>query len=148
VIIIVKSPTADSRTCDAASVSIEKLIDSTISHKFDVANAMQKFSSMIQRAASTHDNHKLETMDCFYKAFIGKFTDETWWNEHKKERHHLPADLDDMNLIDILEHISDCVAAGMARTGKVSPLEISNEMLQKAFQNTVDLLVKDCQVED
>lgn len=147
-VIVKKSATADSRTCDAANVSIEVLKDSTISHKFDVNNTMHFFSHMLGVAASKHDNHKLETIEAFHNAFVGKFADVTWWNEHKKERHHLPADLDDVNLIDILEHIADCVAAGMARTGKVFVLKVDDAMLQKAFQNTVKLLIDNIKIEE
>lgn len=146
-ITIKKSPTADSRSCDTKNVTKDVLYLSTTSHKYDVADAMSFMASMMKDAGFTHDNHKLYTIDEFHKAFTGGFVDETWWNEHKKERHHLPPDLEDVNLIDILEHISDCVTAGMARTGNVLPLTISNEMLQKAFQNTVNLLIANIKVE-
>lgn len=147
-IIIKKSPTADSRCCDAKNVSKEALIESTRYHTRDVFRAMDFFCKLVENAGFEHDRHKFETMDAFHKAFTGGFIDETWWNEHKKERHHLPENLDDVNLIDILEHISDCVTAGMARTGKVRPLTISNEMLQKAFRNTVNLLMNNIKVEE
>ena len=58
-------------------------------------------------------------------------------------RHHLtmadgvPADV---NLIDVLDFIADCVMAGMARSGSVYPLHLSPELLEAAFQNTVALL--------
>jgi len=147
-IIIKKSPTADSRCCDAKSVSKDTLLYSTRLHRRDISRAMRLLYEPLMMAAWRHDDHKLQTIDAFHAAFIGGFADETWWNEHKKERHHLPDDLDDVNLMDILEHIADCVTAGMARTGSVLPLTISNEMLQKAFQNTVDLLIKNIEVED
>lgn len=146
-ITIKKSPTADSRCCDAKNVSKEVLWDSTREHQRDVLYAMTLFSDNIIRAGVLHDGHKLKTMNEFHKAFTGGFVDKTWWNEHKKERHHLPENLEDVNLIDVLEFISDCVTAGMARTGKVRPLTISNEVLQKAFQNTVNLLIDNIKVE-
>jgi len=46
----------------------------------------------------------------------------------------------DVNLLDVLEHITDCVMAGMARSGSVTPLCLPDEVLQKAFANTVELL--------
>lgn len=147
-IIIKKSPTADSRSCDCKNVSKETLIESTRLHIRDVYRSMDFLGQLVENAGFEHDRHKHETMDEFHKAFTGGFVDETWWNEHKKERHHLPPDLEDVNLIDILEHISDCVTAGMARTGKVRPLTISNEKLQKAFQNTVNLLIRNIKVEE
>ncbi len=47
---------------------------------------------------------------------------------------------DDVNLLDVLEHVADCVMAGMARSGSVYELKLSDELLQKAFKNTVKLL--------
>lgn len=146
-ITIKKSPTADSRCCDAKNISKETLRASTVQHQQDVDAAMNFFVRKLHFAAINHDEHKLDALDAFHKAFTGGFIDETWWNEHKKERHHLPENLEDVNLIDVLEHISDCVVAGMARTGKVRPLTIGNDMLQKAFQNTVNLLVNNVKVE-
>ena len=46
----------------------------------------------------------------------------------------------DVNLIDVLDFIADCVMAGMARSGSVYPLQLPPELLARAFQNTVDLL--------
>ena len=46
----------------------------------------------------------------------------------------------DVNLIDVLDFIADCVMAGMARSGSVYPLKLSPELLERAFQNTVELL--------
>lgn len=147
-ITIKKNPTADSRCCDAKNVSKETLIKSTELHKLDVKRVLNWLTNKIDWRAKEHDDHKLQTMDAFHQAFTGGFIDETWWNEHKKERHHLPENLEDVNLIDVLEHISDCVVAGMARTGKVWQPTISNDMLQKAFQNTVLLLMHNVRVEE
>lgn len=142
-----KSPTADSRSCDHTNVTKPLLRLSTDEHIRNVMDATKFFANMLITAGYKHDNHKLETMDAFHTAFTGGFKDETWWNEHKKERHHLPENLEDINLIDILEHISDCVTAGMARTGEVRPLIIDDKLLQKAFQNTVKLLIDNIKVE-
>jgi hypothetical protein len=66
-------------------------------------------------------------------------------------RHHLTKKdgiPDDVNLIDVLDFISDCVVAGMARSGKVYPLELPSELLQRAFDNTVSLLKAEVKVEE
>jgi hypothetical protein len=47
---------------------------------------------------------------------------------------------EDVNLIDVLDFIADCVMAGMARSGSVYPLTLSPELLERAFQNTVSML--------
>ena len=43
--------------------------------------------------------------------------------------------------------IADCVCAGKARSGKVRPIEINEEILKKAVDNTVKLIDKYTEVE-
>lgn len=50
--------------------------------------------------------------------------------------------------MDVLEHIVDCVMAGLARSGSVYELHLDDEVLQKAFQNTVELLKRDIEIEN
>ena len=87
---------------------------------------------------------KIDDIDGFHRDFITGFKQTEWWDKHRKEnRHHLmEADgvPEDVNLIDVLDMIADCVMAGMARSGSVYPLNIPNDVLVKAFQNTVELL--------
>lgn len=47
-----------------------------------------------------------------------------------------------------LERIADCVMAGMARSGNVYPLTLNADLLERAFQNTVELLKAEVVVED
>jgi len=117
----------------------------------DVAQAMAFFSSKLMLAAAEHDYDKLTEIDHFYSDFKKKFATTGWWDNHRKiHRHHLnfedgvPADV---NLLDMLEHIADCVMAGMARSGEVYPLEISDELLRDAFENTVKLLRQNVSVD-
>jgi hypothetical protein len=71
---------------------------------------------------------------------------------HKREeRHHInvPEGVrDDINLVDVIEYIVDCVMAGMARSGSVYDLELSDDTLKKAFKNTVELLKKNVEVDN
>lgn len=141
---IKRSPTADTRTCDVSTVSKETLLDSSRQHIMDVARALALFSSMLIEAASQHDYDKLTEIDWFYSDFKTKFEQTGWWDNHRKiHRHHLaqadgiPANV---NLIDLLEYIADCVMAGMARSGDVYKIEAPEELLRKAFDNTVVLL--------
>lgn len=143
-IIIQKSQTADSRTCDASKVSKHTLLQSSRQHIGDVAKAMQFFSQKLFLAAAEHDYDKLTEIDWFHRNFQTNFTEHTWWDNHRGiHRHHLlqadgiPGDVD---LLDVLEFIADCVMAGMARSGEVYPVELSSELLQKAMSNTVALL--------
>jgi hypothetical protein len=143
---IKKSPTADTRTCDVTKVERQQLLDSSRQHIADVAKAMAFFSSKLFAAAAEHDYDKLTEIDWFYDDFKNKFAfgSTGWWDNHRKiHRHHLgQADgvPEDVNLLDVLEYIADCVMAGMARSGEVYALEMSDELLQKAFVNTVCLL--------
>lgn len=52
----------------------------------------------------------------------------------------------DVNLLDVLEYIADCVMAGMARSGEVYALEMSPELLNEAFLNTIDILKAEVKV--
>lgn len=141
---VTKSATADTRTCDFANVTKETLLTSSRTHIGDVAAAMSFFSAYLFKAAAEHDYDKLTAIDKFHKEFVGGFKETTWWDAHRKmHRHHL-AQIDgvpeNVNLLDVLEYISDCVMAGMARSGKMYELWMSPELLEKAFKNTVDLL--------
>ena len=143
-ITIEKSPTADTRTCDVTKVEKETLLNSSRQHIADVAKAMAFFSSKLFAAAAEHDYDKLTAIDWFYSDFRTKFAETGWWDNHRKiHRHHL-GQADgipiDVNLLDVLEYISDCVMAGMARSGEVYALEMSDELLQRAFANTIRLL--------
>lgn len=148
-----KSPTADSRTCDVTKVSKEQLMQSSHQHILDVASGLGFFQAMIGLAAHRHDIDKISDIDGFYSNFLHKFSEghTDWWDRHRVlNRHHLsPQDgviPDDVNLIDVLDYIADCVMAGMARSGQVRPLTISPEILMRAFWNTARLLEKEVEV--
>jgi len=147
-----KSPTADTRTCDVTKVERRQLLDSSRQHIADVAKAMAFFSSKLFAAAAEHDYDKLTAIDWFYSDFQTRFEQTGWWESHRKiHRHHLgQADgvPQDVNLLDVLEYIADCVMAGMARSGDVYALEASDELLQRAFENTVSLLKRQVVVKD
>ena len=139
-----KSPTADTRTCDFTNTTKETLLASSKNHIMDVVRAMAFFSGQIIEAAGQHDYDKLTDIDWFHADFITGFKQTGWWDNHRRiHRHHLAQEdgvPPDVNLIDILEYISDCVMAGMARSGDVYKLEMTPELLQRAFDNTVAML--------
>lgn len=146
-----KSPTADTRTCDFANTTKETLLASSLQHISDVVKALAFFSSKITQAAGEHDYDKLTMIDWFHKDFVTGFKETGWWDNHRKiHRHHINMEdgvPSDVNLLDVLEHISDCVMAGMARSGSVYELKLSDELLQTAFKNTVELLKREVEVE-
>jgi hypothetical protein len=143
-ITILKSETADTRTCDFAKVSKPRLKASSYQHISDVQEALGWFRKQIFTAAENHDLDKITNIDDFHADFLTGFKQTGWWDNHRKiTRHHLLQEdgvPKDVNLIDVLEMIADCVMAGMARSGSVYPLEISPDVLMKAFNNTADLL--------
>ena len=105
----------------------------------DVTKRMEPYESLFYRELCAKIEGKIDS-----------FTDGEWYPMHcKNERHHLndycPKDV---NLIDIIEMICDCVCAGMARTGKAYPIEISSEILQKAIQNTVQMCVDAVEIQE
>lgn len=139
-----KSETADTRTCDYANVSKQTLFLSSMQHIDDVRRAMEFFHTLLMQASRQHDPDKLSDIDGFHADFVTGFKQTGWWDRHRGlNRHHLtmadgePADV---NLIDVLDFIADCVMAGMARSGSVYALNLPDGLLERAFQNTVELL--------
>lgn len=148
---IKKSETADTRSCDFSKVTKQQLLDSSRQHIGDVGLALAAFSGLLTRKAVEHDYDKLTDIEKFHSDFLTGFRETGWWDNHRKiHRHHLAqADgvPEDVDLLDVLEYIADCVMAGKARTGEVSPLAITDELLNRAFNNTVKLLSESVVVE-
>ena len=143
-IFIYPSPTADTRTCDFSKVTKDTLYVSSVQHIQDVAQGLDFFQRRLSVASNRHDYDKLSNLDQFHADFIGGFKETGWWDNHRKvNRHHLNEEdgtPTSVNLIDVLEFITDCVMAGMARSGSVYDLHLPPEVLERAFQNTVALL--------
>jgi hypothetical protein len=141
-----KSSTADTRTCDFRNVTKQTLGESSAQHIGDVRVALGFFAQMLHRAAAVHDTDKLTDLDGFHADFVTGFAQTGWWDRHRSlNRHHLTLDdgiPPDVNLIDVLDYIADCVMAGMARSGAVTPLEMHPDLLNRAFENTVELLAR------
>jgi hypothetical protein len=148
---IQQSQTADTRTCDFSAVTRETLYASSKQHIGDVQVALRFFGQILERQAVVHDFDKLSDVDGFHADFVTGFKQTGWWERHRGlNRHHLSQEdgvPEDVNLIDVLDFIADCVMAGMARSGSVYPLNLSPELLERAFQNTVALLKREVVVE-
>ena len=144
------SPTADTRTCDYANVTQQQLLDSSAQHIADVRRGLAFFGAVLAEAATRHDQDKLTDIGGFHADFVTGFAQTEWWTRHRAlNRHHLQQTdgvPEDVNLIDVLDFIADCVMAGMARSGSVYELKLSPELLERAFQNTVELLKQQVQV--
>ena len=137
----------------------EEFREANWSHKDDVLNLAIAFATELRGRVGNHDWTKVQAPydEMFYelmKATIedgADFMDGEWARLHYDvlERHHLSRHCpSDVTLFDVLEMLFDCVSAGMTRSGSVYPIEISNEILQRAVGNTVDYLVKHIEVAD
>jgi hypothetical protein len=132
-------------------VSKEQLRKSSLQHIDDVQQALEFFALLLEESGERHDRDKLSDIDGFHADFLTGFEQTGWWDRHRKlNRHHLMmADgiPDDVNLIDVLDFIADCIMAGMARTGEVYPLVLPDSVLRRAFDNTVTILKAEVVVE-
>lgn len=145
------SPTADTRTCDWSKVTKEQLLASSVQHIADIRAGLEFFKDRLEYQANLHDHDKLSDIDGFHADFRTGFKQQGWCDNHRKvNRHHLTAEDGipaDVNLIDVLDFITDCVMAGMGRSGSVYPLSLPPELLERAFQNTVTMLKDVIEVE-
>ena len=143
---IIKTPNADSRAA-GMNISISDLSSATEYHICHVQQGLLFLEELLMEAAEKHDHTKLSTMEEFHKTITTctpgiEVKQSPWYKMHiTEERHHLLAKTpSDVNLIDVLEYITDCVMAGMSRTGKVLELKVPDDILRSAFNNTVSLL--------
>ena len=152
---IFKNPNGDTRTAPR-NVSFEEFQEANDMHINDVKQVMYELSQIIDHRGEKHDYTKKSQERMFYNNFLSTMNDGTdfvndeWYQLHiKAERHHLSSNCpNDVNLIDVLEMIVDCVCAGMARSGEIRDLEINPDILNKAVQNTAKLIKYMIVVED
>lgn len=140
----------DTRTA-THTPSIREFEHANSLHREDVSHLMKAIASEIKDRGTIHDYTKTSEPDksLFYRELcstiegkMNDFTEGEWYPAHcATERHHLNVFCpDDVNLIDVIEMLCDCVCAGMARSGEVRPVEINADILEKAVQNTVTML--------
>ena len=131
---------------------------SNVNHREDVKRMMSAIAEKIEEAGRNHDHTKTdnEAGSLFYREFCStlegqmNFEEGKWYKMHcETERHHLNRRCpDDVNLIDVIEMICDCVCAGLARSGSVYPIEISSEILRRAISNTVEMCMNAVEIEE
>lgn len=142
-ITVTKNPFADTRSCDYLSVTKEQLAAASAAHIEDIREALGFFIARLKIAAVIHDEDKLSDIDGFHANFLTGFSEQDWLQRHYvKNRHHLHAGgrvPDDVNLIDVLDFVADQVMSSAAR-GTFRPATLPNEVLQRAVENTVELL--------
>jgi hypothetical protein len=149
---ITKEPNADSRTAKNYDVlPAEQLKRATENHIEHVTAGLKFFADLLLEAGKKHDHLKLEKFKEFHEALkSGKIKESAWYQEHKtKERHHLKAHVpEDVNLIDVFEHLVDCVMAALSRSGDLYDVDLDPRMLETALKNTIELLKKEVKVSE
>lgn len=145
---IKRNSLGDTRTATRVP-SISEFNQANNMHREDVKKMMDNMADLIKDSGISHDHTKVfePYRSTFYRELCatieGKmnFEEGEWYPFHcESERHHLDRSCpEDVNLLDVIEMICDCVCAGMARSGSVRPITINSELLQKAVANTVDL---------
>lgn len=148
-IVIKNTQNADSRTADD-KLSKETLYEATEMHRGDVNEIMDFVAEMIIDRGADHDYTKSIYFDEFAEEVLKPHTDEEFKNAHWyqnhifEERHHLNANCPlDVNLIDVIEMICDCIAAGKGRAGRTTPAFMKLKdptILERAYWNTVKML--------
>ena len=146
-ITIRKNPNGDTRTAPK-DITFEQFQEANDSHIEDVEMVMTYLSILLAEKGIKHDRTKKSEEKMFYRDFFSTMNDGAdfvsgqWYQMHvNTERHHLLSRCPkDVNLLDVIEMIVDCVCAGKTRSGEVRDLEISTDILEKALKNTVKLV--------
>lgn len=153
-----KNTLGDTRTAERMPTR-EEFDAANVSHISDVNSLVESFTQEIISRVNNHDltkiNEPYATM--FYedmKANIedgeAPFEDLEWFRLHISiERHHLNNRIpNDVDLIDVIEMLADCVSAGMTRSGHVYEIKIPDSVLQRAVSNTVKKMIGAVEIED
>ena len=145
-----KLSNSNSRAAKRGNISFEDFSRDTTQHREDVKNVLYELANRLEEAGEKHDWTKKEREKQFFDSFTAAkeegldFKKDAWYRYHvNTERHHIASHVaKGINLIDVIEMISDCCCAGLARSGKINKVEIDPDVLMKACMNTVKL-VKD-----
>lgn len=142
-----KNQNGDTRTAPKG-VTFEQFQEANDSHIEDVKTTMCYLSILLAEKGLKHDWTKKSEEEMFYRDFLAAmndgsdFTSGEWYQLHvNTERHHLLSRCpEDVNLLDVIEMVVDCVCAGKTRSGEIRGLEITTDILEKALKNTVKLI--------
>lgn len=135
----------------------EQLLEDTKQHIHDVCKVLTSLSYELVDRGDYHDWSKLEYFDEFAQDTLERentpdFKQREWYKIHtREERHHINAKIpEDVNLVDLLEMITDCCVSGKTRSGTVNDdfLVIPDEVLHDAYWNTVKLVKDNIQVSE
>ncbi len=144
---IKRNTNGDSRTAPTG-LTFADFSTANTEHITDVRIVMNHIADLIRQAGDNHDYTKKSDEEQFYGSVMetvneGKdFTQSDWFLNHiKEERHHLNNNYKtDVNLIDVLEMIVDVEVSRKARGIETQSLELSDGLLQLAFNNTIKMV--------
>lgn len=134
--------------------SKEMVLKDAKEHIQHVVDVMEHISEVLNKQAAKHDHTKIQFIDELYEDFVKAkngevFKELPWWQYHLEERHHLNDRVPkDVNLFDVLEMIVDCCVAGLARSGDVYEINIPDEVLRDAVQNTAKYIISNIDVNE
>jgi len=146
-----KSQNADSRTM-IGEPNKQELLNTSKQHIEDVRKGCKYFADRLIEIGERHDHTKIENIDQFFEDYSTGVTGDDfkkmkWYQTHLTERHHLKDRVpEDVNLLDVLERVIDITMAGMGRSGNVYTEPLDDEILQKAYLNTIEMFKKEIKV--
>ena len=122
----------------------EDELKSLLMHRSDVQKGCVFIAHKIIEAGIDHDHSKI-TLFGIDEEPPADYREGKWHKAHvAAERHHLHAHCpDDVNLIDVIEMLVDCTMAAMSRKGQYKHFPVDTDILQKAYENTVKLLLNE-----
>ena len=122
----------------------EDELKSLLLHRSDVQRGCAFIADKLIKAGIDHDHSKIERFGTDEEPTTD-YREGKWHKAHvAAERHHLHANCpDDVNLIDIIEMLVDCTMAAMARKGQYKHVLVDTDILQRAYENTVKLLLNE-----
>lgn len=152
-----KNTLGDTRTAERMPTRAE-FDAANVSHISDVNALIESFAQEMISRVNDHDLTKIiepyatmfyEDMKANIEEGKAPFEKLEWFGLHiNSERHHLKERVpDDVDLIDVIEMLADCVSAGMTRSGHVYEIKIQDSVLQKAVSNTVKKMIGAVEIE-
>ena len=133
----------------------DELLNDVIVHRNDVSKVLSCIALQLVENGLKHDWTKTEYFDDFARDTlerqeIPEFKERDWYKIHTSlERHHITANAPvDVDLLDLLEFICDCIIAGKTRSGDVNLefLNIDDNLLRQCYTNTVLKLMNIIQI--
>ena len=124
--IIYKNSNGDTRTAPK-NVTFKEFQKANDMHREDVKNTMNEVAFLLMKKGKKHDWTKKDYEEMFYNNFLStlnngtNFIEDEWYQLHiEKEKHHLFSKChDNVDLLDVIEMVVDCVCAGKARSGEI-----------------------------